>query len=434
MTNKKIIAIPSKNLWESWYNMYISIYKTLKTNWYTCYFLEPNELVKEYLLKAWVNLEDILEVGKKINHIKNYKNKNKAEYRQLTTFIRAFFWNIAYKYILNESLKEYHEYDYLIKKYKIKIIIVYNGIFRIWRLAWIDNDCKIVYFENWYFPNSLQIDNKWINSESSIAKLSYNELLNFKKVDNNKIKDIRIFNKKIEFSFFKKLILNLKSYNYKTSIFYILFILKKSIEILKRKIFFNNEEEVILKKGWKYIFIAFQVNDDTQLIFNSPIIRNMQEIIEFYYDDIKDLFPDYKLVVKEHPMDIWRINYKKLQKRYPDIIWIKKWNIDDIIGKSEYTICVNSSVGFQALAKYKKVFTLWENFYSNNPWIEKLKNKESFKKQLSRLKEKEINKKEVDNYINIFKNELFINWSWKWWGRENYNKKTLKEICEYIVN
>jgi hypothetical protein len=85
----KIIGIPSKNLWESWYNMYISIYKTLKVNWYTCYFLQPNKLVKKYLLKA--KITDILETPDKKN-IKKYPHQKKWEYKQLITYIKIFFW------------------------------------------------------------------------------------------------------------------------------------------------------------------------------------------------------------------------------------------------------------------------------------------------------------------------------------------------------
>ncbi len=75
----KIIWIPSKNLWNSWYSIYISIYHTLKNNWYSCYFLQPNKLFKEYLNKTWVKNDDILEINEKINYIKKYKNSEKKE-------------------------------------------------------------------------------------------------------------------------------------------------------------------------------------------------------------------------------------------------------------------------------------------------------------------------------------------------------------------
>jgi capsule polysaccharide modification protein KpsS len=152
--------------------------------------------------------------------------------------------------------------------------------------------------------------------------------------------------------------------------------------------------------------------------------------LNFYYNDIKEILPEYKIIIKEHPMDIWRINYSNLQKKYPNIIWIKKWNIWNYIDKSDYLICINSSIWLQALSKYKKVLTLWNNFYSNNPWVENLNRKNEFKEKLLKLKNKNLiaDKKDIDEYINRFKKEIFINWSW-----HNFTENTVKEICEYIV-
>lgn len=426
---KKIIWIPAKNLWWAWFNIYISIYKTLSTNWYKCYFLQPNKLVKKYLEKAHIPKDNILE-SKIINS--KYDWSHNQEFEELSIYIKTFFWKLFHKQILKEWIIEYHQYNELIQKYNINTILVYNWIFRTWKLAWLDNNCEVIYFENWYFPNTIQVDNKGINAESSISNISYENILNLKK-GNNKIEDIEFYKENYDISFLRKLYLNIFSYSLLTSFYYTLFMIKKIFLNIIKNILLKFEKEIKLEKDWKYIFIAFQVHDDTQLIFNSKVIKKMDDILDFYYKDLKEILPEYKIVVKEHPMDIWRINYKYLQNKYPDIIWIKKWNIDDIIKKSEYIICTNSSVWLQALSKYKKVFSLWENFYSNNPWVEKLKNRNCFKEQLIELKNKELNKKNIDDYINIFKNVLFINGSWKWWAWENFDKKTIKEICEYIV-
>ncbi len=425
----KTIAIPSKNLWTNWFNIYISIYKTLIKNWYKCYFLEPNKLVRKYLEKANIPESNILE-SSKIENIYNWSHKK--EFEELNIYIKTFFWKLFHKQILKEWIIEYNQYSELIQKYNINTILIYNWIFRTWKLAWLDNNCEIIYFENWYFPNTIQVDNKWINAESGISNINYEDILYIKKED-SKIRNIIFYKENYDISFFKTLYLNIFSYSLLSSFYYILFMIKKVFLNIIKNTLLKFEKEIKLEINWKYIFIAFQVHDDTQLIFNSKIIKKMDDILNFYYEDLKEVLPEYKIVVKEHPMDIGRINYKYLQKKYHDIIWIKKWNIDDIIEKSEYVICTNSSVWLQALSKYKKVFTLWDNFYSNNPWVEKLENKDSFRDQLSILKEKNINKKSVDEYINIFKNELFINWSWKWWAWENFNKNTIKEISEYIV-
>jgi CDP-glycerol glycerophosphotransferase (TagB/SpsB family) len=30
----------------------------------------------------------------------------------------------------------------------------------------------------------------------------------------------------------------------------------------------------------------------------------MDDILNFYYNDIKEILPEYKIIIKEHPMDI----------------------------------------------------------------------------------------------------------------------------------
>ena len=427
--NKSIIWIPTKNWWLSGYNMYISIYKTLKSNGYKCYFLQPTFFVKKYLLLAWVDEKDILETNELKWELKYSWNHTK-EYKQLITFIKTFFWKKSFNSILKESLIEYYQYDYLIKKYNINTILIYNGIFRVWRLAWLDNNCRVIYFENWYFPHTIQIDDKWVNADASIADMSYEEILSYKK-PSWKIQDTYIFRSN-PIGLLKKILYYFKSYNLNIFFHYLVAYTKKYYEIYKRKVILFFEKEVTLARD-KYVFLALQVHDDTQLIFNSPFVKKPEEIITLSYDILKEEFKDYKIVVKEHPMDIWRISYDKIREKYKDIIWIRKWNIDDVIEKSEYVVCINSSVWLQALSKYKKVFTFWKNFYSNNPWVENLKSLDTVREQFLELKNKKLNTEEIDKYIGVFKNEIFIEWEKTWWAWESFNKKTVKDICEYIV-
>jgi hypothetical protein len=51
----------------------------------------------------------------------------------------------------------------------------------------------------------------------------------------------------------------------------------------------------------------------------------MADILDFFYTDIKEVFPNYKIVIKEHPMDLCKTKYsvKKFKNKYKDIIWFK---------------------------------------------------------------------------------------------------------------
>lgn len=369
--------INSQTIYSNFLPLFISISKTLELNWYKIFFINPNKIQKYQLKKYWINF---------------IKGKNEK----------------------------------IIKKNNITKILIWNWTNNDYKIKWVKN----YYFENWYFWNDLQIFNNWVNAKSEISKINYVDFLNYK--NNNKIKINKL-------ELIKNINLNIYNYyflwflsqnpidsikNYKT-------IIKSKIENYKRKKILNNIKEIELK-NWKYIIIGFQVHDDTQITHNSIIINKMEHILNYFYNDIKIILPDYKIIVKEHPMDIWRINYSNLQKKYNDIIWIKKWDIWNYIDKSEYLICVNSSIWLQALSKYKKVITLWNNFYSNNPWVKNIKNKNEFKEKLIKLKNQNIlkDKLKIDKYINIFKNEIFIsNWWWK-----IFDKNIIQYICNKIIN
>lgn len=371
------IWIDSRTIFSNFFPLFFSIAKTLQLNWFNVYFINPNLIQKYQLKKYWLDFID---------------------------------WNE----------------EKIIKENSIKKILLWNWTFNDIKIKWIKN----YYFENWYFWNDLQIFNNWVNAKSEICNLQYVDFLNLKKENKLKINKIELINN-IKLNLFNYYILWFFSHNPISSFKYYFNILRSKLEIYKRKKILNNKKETILKK-WKYILIWFQVHDDTQILYNSPLIKKMDDILDFFYKDIKEILPDYKIIVKEHPMDLWRINYSNLQKKYNDIIWIIKWDISNYIDKSDYLICVNSSIWLQALSKYKKVITLWDNFYSNNAWVKNIKNKNDFKEKLLELKNQNIekDKKEIDEYINIFKKEIFIsNWWWK-----KFNKNTVKSICEKIIN
>lgn len=371
----KVIWI--SNFTIEFYNLFFNIADNLILNWYKVIFLLPNNTLKIILKNRWY-----LYIDNTWKFEKKYKN-----------IWKILFWESYSKnstYLIDFSKK---------------------------------NNIETIFFENWYFPNTFQIDKLWQNKASSIYNLSYNEIITFKRNIVNKEFKIKINTFRITIKEKLKILLNFKNtieslYNY------LKFknLEKKRIKILKEK-----EEDSLPNR--KYIFIPFQVHDDSQILLYSNIIKKMDNILDYFYNDIKKILPEYKIILKEHPMDLWRINYSNLREKYKDIIWFKWWNIEQIINKSEYLIVVNSSVWLQSLEKWKKVLLLWNAIYENNPFIEKINNISDFKEKLIKLKNKSYNKKDINKYINKFKNDIFFSWSYK-----NFNKNDLNKILNFIIN
>jgi len=333
--------------------------------------------------------------------------------------------NILQKHFLNKHTLPFCKEDEIDTK-DIKKILVWNGLSHDIKLTWVQN----YYFENGYFGNDLQIFKNWVNALSEIKDIPFDWILQYKSISPTKQLTNTNIITHIDLSFYNYWILGFFSQGLIISCKHFTRIMKNKRENSHRKKILQNTPTLKLPEG-KYIIIGFQVHDDTQIIHNSEIVHTMDDILNYFYDDIHRILPEHKIIVKEHPMDIARIDYSHLQKKYPEVVWIQKWDIWDYIDISEYLICVNSSIWLQALSKYKKVLTLWDNFYSNNPWSENIKKREDFVGALAKLKAKDLlgDKKLIDAYIKVFKEKIFV--SNGWW--KDFKQETVLSICERLI-
>ncbi|WP_226654745.1 hypothetical protein [Pseudalkalibacillus hwajinpoensis] len=187
--------------------------------------------------------------------------------------------------------------------------------------------------------------------------------------------------------------------------------LKKTKKIIKKKAELpklGNKENNVQIEG-RYIFVPFQVHDDSQIVLNSPQIKDMEDLVRVMSGAIKNLNKsngsDYKVVFKEHPADQGRVDYSDLYKKHnhnEDLIFLTSGNTDDLIENSDLVITVNSTVGIEALKHHKPVITLGNAYYN----IEGIAHYCGNLSTLHLVIEKAI-KEEVDvNLVNSFLNYL----------------------------
>lgn len=139
--------------------------------------------------------------------------------------------------------------------------------------------------------------------------------------------------------------------------------------IFKYRFRYKKEDEVNLTN--EYIFLPFQVSRDTQIFYNSPHIKSMDQLLNIAVQAVKEinieLNRDIKIIVKEHPEDMSRNNYNQLKKRYEDeknVVFVQKFNTKKLIRKALLILTINSTVGIEALAQDKKVVTLGNALYN----------------------------------------------------------------------
>ena len=114
-----------------------------------------------------------------------------------------------------------------------------------------------------------------------------------------------------------------------------------------------------------FVFIPFQVHDDTQILLNSHNFKSMEAFFEFSHAAIRRHFGEHQaIVVKEHPEDLGRYDYEGLKAKYPEVIWLRKFDIDTLIDRATCIFVVNSSVGLQAVRKHRPTVVFGDSFYT----------------------------------------------------------------------
>jgi capsular polysaccharide export protein len=366
-------------------------------------------------------------------------------------------YNVTYsekilnKKVSRNELSTYKKYMYFIDNYieqhDINVICLFNGY------HWIDQvarylaeikGIKVVYLEDGLFrPYTVTCDTKGINAASSVPREPefYDSII----VDEEKLKkyifkpenSLFLISKKeslfkIGFvkalSMFGGLIRLHPNYyvhiNWSHAISYFLF------KILYSR---RNNDAIVLPE--EFVFVPFQVSRDTQIFYNSPNIKKMEQLLESVHIAVSRLNQEdgrnVKIVVKEHPEDMSRNNYKELKEKYKnnqDVIFVQKFNIKKLIKQSLVVITINSTVGIEALVQNKKVITLGEALYNIGGIVQKCTDPSRLYDSLKSILEKPVNTERIQKFI------YFLRFYYQVEGVINIpNEQTAKNIAKRLL-
>lgn len=202
---------------------------------------------------------------------------------------------------------------------------------------------KTMFFENGYLPNTTMLDPMGVNYKSSLvnkprsfydAIVPQDQLL-------AKLYVAEAAIRKIKSKWYQRLI---------------------------RKQVSNKSEEITLPE--KFIFLPFQVQDDTQVLLYSPYFKSMDELVHCVVNAVKQYNLTYGqdiwIVAKEHPSDFGRVDYSFLKEKYQkdNILFLRFYPTPDLIVQAQGVITLNSTVGLESLVRHKPVITLGNAFYN----------------------------------------------------------------------
>lgn len=341
----------------------------------------------------------------------------------------------------NRTIKIANYLDGFISKNDINLIVVWNGQDHVARaLTEIAKrrGIKTIYMENGYFSNTLQADTRGVNlsalnrdySFSKIKNLVSDTLLLPSVNEAPDLLPILHLNKWDQLSNFLHRVLDNSFYAKYPELRGSNWFKKRALDKARRLIPLD-----VVEIPSTFAFIPLQVHDDTQILINSPLFKDPKQFLRHCYQQIRTtLGKDFPIIVKEHPEDMLRYDYEDIRREFPDIIWLRKFDIDYLLDHAAFTLVINSSVGLQAIARQKAVIVYGDSIYSRDEIC-------SFITDLSHSKQaifdsmQPLTQERQDNikvYLQFINQHFFFKGSWK-----NFSSETM-QLCarriHYLVN
>lgn len=255
-----------------------------------------------------------------------------------------------------------------------ELLILWNGEDHVGRLFALEarrRGILVIFMENGYFPNTLQIDSVGVNASSSVAKMSFDEFLSLPafpavkpamsvSTSNVVVNEVPRLSKvrRLKNSLVKAVDpAYLKRYPEERGL---------GIWERRRQAKYWRElppDDISLPSD--FVFIPLQVHDDTQVMLNCRHFTAVEPFVEAAYDSIRQVYGSkMAIVVKEHPVDVGRYDYGPLRAKYPDLIWLQKFDVDLLLDRATAVFVINSSVGLQSIARHKPTVVFGEAFYA----------------------------------------------------------------------
>jgi capsule polysaccharide modification protein KpsS len=329
------------------------------------------------------------------------------------------------------SLIEWHDRVNTVARYvnrfleeqQPELFVVWNGQDHIGQVISIlcrRSGIPVVYLENGYFANTLQADLGGVNASATLASLDFDAVL----AQAQGRGDTAVVDKTAPSLNLRPLTrtqLAAIALAHRTNLSYYGhypeqrgFSRIKSWKIKRRRAAIANDQA---KLPAQFAFIPLQVHDDTQVLLNSRLVHSVEEFFETVHAAIRRTCgPDYPIIVKEHPEDLGRYDYSQLRQKYPDVLWLRKFDVELLLDRATMVFVINSSVGLQAVRRKTPTVVLGESFYSKPEIAFVVNNLDQLDATVQRAKAgvDEIMSAHIDAFLDALDRILFVKGTWKY--------------------
>ncbi|WP_079710615.1 capsular polysaccharide export protein, LipB/KpsS family [Paraliobacillus ryukyuensis] len=325
--------------------------------------------------------------------------------------------------VSSKELRTYKRYMYFIDEYinahNIEVLCIFNGYHWTDQVAYViakKRGLKTFFFEDGLFrPYTITCDAKGINANGSVPNdpFFYDAL----EIDKNRL-DNYLFkpeNEKLKKMILKESLLSVATTKAINMLGTLLKVTPKlyshitwwqAIKYFIFKTTFKYKKQDNFELPKEYVFLPFQVARDTQIFYNSPHIKQMSTLLDLVYNSInkynKESGRNIKVIVKEHPEDISRNNYKQLKEKYKNnknVVFLRKFNVQELINNALLITTINSTVGIEAIAKHKKVITLGDALYNIDGVATHCSDPDEFENVVKRVLKSNVNVNRIDKFL-----------------------------------
>jgi len=402
--------------------LFIPLYKFLKSSKHKIEFFVPEYSGAVCLIDQ--NLPYVIErnVGHDINFDINDENLLSVclKYDLTQNNLHSnLIKGIKKRQILRQGQNVFRACKKYLNKDNVDLIIVWGGIrsFSFIPSAIAKkNNIKCIFIEKGLYPFTLQVDSKGVNGfgklkeefafpkdfEESNPLEFYQSLLKEKWFSSQPLDTIKILTKLKYFLkqfAFDELFIKIYHKYFETKLFK-KFIYKKNWEVTDPV----KASEKIEETG--YIFIPFQVCDDSQLLVQDNWIKDNITLVKSVIKSLHDLGISSKIIIKEHPREFRKIDYHEILNDKD--VYFSNAGAVDLISGSKLVVTINSTVGFEALVFCKPVLITGSALYESLPYITKVSNQGDLTLNLKKylLSDFKYDKVEIKNSVSSVYNNL----------------------------
>ena len=323
--------------------------------------------------------------------------------------------------------------DFLLERHEIDAVVVWNGLTGTGRLA-VElarrRKLNVWFFENGFFPWTLQCDSRGVNFQNSLTTLP-EKYFDDVPLDSERFQQFtqNLLHGNIpEFPYHadapkasaKGLSLNILKLRRAQFLEWLPhwrhhWKLRKSLNAVPERRAIGDAQFPIREP---YVFVPLQVNKDTQIRSYSPHVADMHGFVEVVHKAWRSLNQDkLRLVVKEHPAETSRMDYESLKQRFRDIIWVEAGPTQEWLAGAEVVVTINSGAGVEALAHGRPVVTLGKAFYNKEDIVFHCDEPSQLNSKLEAALKHPHNSKYIQKFIYFLRFQYLIEGSWRAWSR-----------------